>query len=777
MKRILLALLALLVLPVHAGAMVADSTSRAQYNCNGVTTGFAFTFNAGGTDELRVIKAVTATGAETELASGSGYSVSCTNGDCSSGGTVTVVDTCASGSTITILRDVDLTQETDYTEGMPALYETFEADLDKQVRINQEQHEVLARAVKMRESSTLTGVTVPDPVANRIIGWNSAATDLATFSTSTVAVPQIDYIGNYSSLSAAVAAIGSNPVSLMINSATVIADGTTVVTPATMTLWFTDGGSIDGVAGGGAETLTINGDIIASPRRIFGGNITVSGYKSAYPEWWYTGSGVWKTAFQTAIQSGTRVILVPHKTYVLTSNGSTTTITGKNNWVLDGQGATLQFDSGVTSGSLLVIDDCDDVKIQNVRFDGNISGGGVGARQTMVISNDTASCNRVSITGCYFFNTTTGASIYDASGVRAVGANDLFISNNKVDNTDVAFLIRESNRVIITGNSVGSGGTSESVSLWGSATVTQNTKVTISNNVFEKHLLAAFVDSCTITNNVLTNLTVGGGAVGDYAFIANNVVISNNTFTKRVKIGSRNGALTGVTANSIILSGNEWFLNDTYAVQGDYSYYGVSIKNNRVRLAGNTTVGITMQGTGDKISIDGNTLDENGFTIAEFIETGASITNLEILKNVFLGSTSGDCIWVKTASANMGTVYIKDNIIPLKRIRCSDGAPPKTVTGNITSLTFPTVASAAALTLYNQNQDNDHYYLVTGTTNVTSITAGRQGQLVVLGFDNALTVVDGGNLALAGNFSTTANDTLTLLWNGTNWLEVSRSVN
>jgi hypothetical protein len=44
-------------------------------------------------------------------------------------------------------------------------------------------------------------------------------------------------------------------------------------------------------------------------------------------------------------------------------------------------------------------------------------------------------------------------------------------------------------------------------------------------------------------------------------------------------------------------------------------------------------------------------------------------------------------------------------------------------------------------------------------------------------FAGALTVTDGSNLNLAGNFVTTANDTLTLMCDGVNWNEVSRSVN
>ena len=46
------------------------------------------------------------------------------------------------------------------------------------------------------------------------------------------------------------------------------------------------------------------------------------------------------------------------------------------------------------------------------------------------------------------------------------------------------------------------------------------------------------------------------------------------------------------------------------------------------------------------------------------------------------------------------------------------------------------------------------------------------------GFDiSVLTFTDGSNLKLAGNFVTTADDTITLAYDGTNWYEICRSVN
>jgi hypothetical protein len=83
------------------------------------------------------------------------------------------------------------------------------------------------------------------------------------------------------------------------------------------------------------------------------------------------------------------------------------------------------------------------------------------------------------------------------------------------------------------------------------------------------------------------------------------------------------------------------------------------------------------------------------------------------------------------------------------------------------------VASAAAIV------PTGSCFHVTGTTTITSITATNvpAGAILTIIFDGALTFTDGSNLKLAGNFVTTADDTITLRYDGTNFYEMSRSVN
>ena len=74
-------------------------------------------------------------------------------------------------------------------------------------------------------------------------------------------------------------------------------------------------------------------------------------------------------------------------------------------------------------------------------------------------------------------------------------------------------------------------------------------------------------------------------------------------------------------------------------------------------------------------------------------------------------------------------------------------------------------------------------FTVSGVTTITSIAAADtyksnwDGREIILIFQGILTFTDGSNLKLAGDFVTTADDTIKLICDGTNWFEICRSVN
>jgi len=93
---------------------------------------------------------------------------------------------------------------------------------------------------------------------------------------------------------------------------------------------------------------------------------------------------------------------------------------------------------------------------------------------------------------------------------------------------------------------------------------------------------------------------------------------------------------------------------------------------------------------------------------------------------------------------------------------CSFGLyPEKTVASVAGAVTLPTGSN----------------FQVTGANAVTSITPTYKGHIVLLEGRNGFTMVDGGNLKIAGDFTGAALNTITLKCDGTDWIELSRSVN
>lgn len=108
----------------------------------------------------------------------------------------------------------------------------------------------------------------------------------------------------------------------------------------------------------------------------------------------------------------------------------------------------------------------------------------------------------------------------------------------------------------------------------------------------------------------------------------------------------------------------------------------------------------------------------------------------------------------------------------------------QTIGGNVaisniittTGLKGADIASAATITL----PVTGEYFDITGTADITSITASWPGRRVTLQFDGtaaASGIVDGSNLVLASTMLYTTNDTISLVSDGTNWYETGRSVN
>lgn len=152
---------------------VSSSTNRnGPYSGNGSTTVFARTFLVTDADHLKVYQTIS--GVTTEVTSGITK-----DGIGSASGNVTFDTAPATGTSITLIRETPLTQETDYSAQGAVSTEQVEADLDLSAMRVQDQQEALGRAVKAPVSSALTDLELPSPVANAAIGWNGTADGMA----------------------------------------------------------------------------------------------------------------------------------------------------------------------------------------------------------------------------------------------------------------------------------------------------------------------------------------------------------------------------------------------------------------------------------------------------------------------------------------------------------------------------------------------------------------------------------------------------------------------
>lgn len=169
------------------------------------------------------------------------------------------------------------------------------------------------------------------------------------------------------------------------------------------------------------------------------------------------------------------------------------------------------------------------------------------------------------------------------------------------------------------------------------------------------------------------------------------------------------------------------------------------------------------------ISVTGNEFDG-------VAGNGRSIHILNGTKGCFIGPNQHS---ESDESVRIDSVSDTDNIVSKQHILNGTGAiviPAGSRNGVLNVGVGPAIASAATIAIPTHGE----VFHVTGTTNITNgitVNAHDNGRLVTLIFDGVLTVSDTGTSKLTAALVTTADDTLTLRCDGTNWYEVSRSVN
>lgn len=174
------------------------------------------------------------------------------------------------------------------------------------------------------------------------------------------------------------------------------------------------------------------------------------------------------------------------------------------------------------------------------------------------------------------------------------------------------------------------------------------------------------------------------------------------------------------------------------------SFDHVSFHNNNQAASTHAHALVT---SGDRVAFSNCDFTGTGYRGIQAADVGATVTTLSIV----------GCRFFSTTDVAMLLNQADRNIV---------------VQGCISDKSR-TIASAAAITAPYEHDT----IIVTGTTNINTINNQYAGRKLTIIFTGALTLTDGTPARMAGNFTTSADDVLELVSDGTTWYERSRSVN
>lgn len=462
----------------------------------------------------------------------------------------------------------------------------------------------------------------------------------------------------------------------------------------------------------------------------------------------------------------------PAGTYKLTGS-----LTLYSNVTVYGEGVKSIIDLG-PSASAFTGTNLSDLTIHSLKFLGNSGSTDTGS------GIELNTCTRVLVQGCYFTAMATGSGTGGAGAVFINCSHTRFIGNSGLDAGYA--LVNHYNCQSFT--AIGN--------------VHKNTRGTAST----------LLSTCCYANS---------GSV-DGVFAGN--VSDGDTYPFEVRVGAKRIAVVGntvkncgqqgIVVQSISTGGvtSHVLVADNVIQMASGSLYGINLDSTTHCTAHNNIIEGPTTGAGINVTRQGSGADGTDNTVtdnlvrssAEYgILTASSCDRIRIAGNRIESTDDQRSIYVQSDDCQVLNNYIKDSgfyAIDIAGTGClvdgnrvngtrNNGDGFKSVAGNkigssnvatgingsgkAFNYTTPTVASAATITL----PANNGVVTVSGTTNITSVTATRPEDRVTLKFADVLTFTDGSNLKLAGNMSTTADDTITLVCDGTNWYETGRSAN
>lgn len=252
----------------------ADST-RETFDTNGSTKIFTYPHPFLAKSDIVVQRQIDVTGVISTLVLDVDYTLTATNNDYSSGGTITTTAAAAyvTGSTLVVTRSIPLSQGTTWNDGEAFPANTTEAAMDKLTMLMQQVQTKLDRCVQVASGDVLPG-TVTNAIdrAEKFLKWDASGVISAAAATGTVTNTigdNIYYTSDYGDMSSVITAVGAVNSTVYLDSNI---DGAGDTIPSTVYVIPMRGGQFTGTG-----ALTINGPVKKVSFEIYASTLTVTG--------------------------------------------------------------------------------------------------------------------------------------------------------------------------------------------------------------------------------------------------------------------------------------------------------------------------------------------------------------------------------------------------------------------------------------------------------------------------------------------------------------------
>lgn len=316
-----------------------------------------------------------------------------------------------------------------------------------------------------------------------------------------------------------------------------------------------------------------------------------------------------------------------------------------------------------------------------------------------------------------------------------------------------------------------------------------NQNITVANNHLSNDSLVlnfagTYGDSNPAVDVGWQNLTIIGNTIICTAAAAATAVIvrwqHDLVFTNNQIIAPAANALT-TGGNALQIYGTRFCTFNSNTVKyGNVLFSTISTGADRTHAPVMLSIAAS-NNTVEEFGATSSTTGRGGFVFANMATAETANLSINVNGNAFYKSTSP--VLSNAGAVAFITCTIAEVLVVSNNAKFATASEERVIilTSTITQFGaennswdfYGTAASASTL-----NLPGGQVVEITGTSNISTITAANNaGRRVSLIFRDVLTVNDGSNLRLAGNFTTSADDTLSLVCDGTNWYETSRSAN